>query len=86
MANAIVLNEFGSVDNLKYQKYDIDVLKVNEIRIKQTAIGVNFLDIYHRTGNHFNNISLGLIIFCTFSTLSTPKTSFLLISFRAINP
>lgn len=62
MAKAIVLNKFGSIQNLNYEDSNNEVLKLDEIRIKQTAIGVNFLDIYHRQGTHFSNISLPGII------------------------
>tara|TARA_Y100000590_G_scaffold411520_1_gene505662 strand:+ start:1268 stop:2239 length:972 start_codon:yes stop_codon:yes gene_type:complete len=62
MVEAIVLEKFGSPANLKYQSITLNTLKSNELKIKQTAIGVNFLDIYHRSGNHFKNLSLPGII------------------------
>ena len=62
MPKAIIIKKFGSVNNLKIYDFELKPLKKNEIKIKQTAIGVNFLDIYHRKGNHFNNISLPGII------------------------
>jgi len=62
MSKAIIINKFGSIENLEFHDFDLKPLKYNEIRIKQTAIGVNFLDIYHRKGTHFQNISLPGII------------------------
>ncbi len=62
MPKAIIIKEFGSVDNLKICDLDLKPLNKNELRIKQTAIGVNFLDIYHRLGTHFQNILLPGII------------------------
>ena len=62
MSKAIIIKKFGSTENLKLYDYQLKPLKKNEIRIKQNAIGVNYLDIYHRMGNHFKNINLPGII------------------------
>ncbi len=49
---AIVINMVspGGVDRLELADRDIGTPGPQEIRLRQTAIGVNFLDTYHRTG------------------------------------
>jgi NADPH:quinone reductase len=50
MAKAIVLREHGSVDKLCLDAINLSSPAAGELRIRQTAIGVNFHDIYVRTG------------------------------------
>ncbi len=51
MPKRIVVTELGSSDVLRYEDYDLpNELPDNYVRIKQTAIGLNFIDTYHRSG------------------------------------
>ena len=50
MANAIVLREHGGTDVLRLEPVTLDAPGPGEIRLRQTAIGVNFHDIYVRSG------------------------------------
>lgn len=50
MPNAIVVNKIGGPDVLKWQSVDMPEPAANEVLIRHTAIGVNFIDIYFRTG------------------------------------
>jgi NADPH:quinone reductase len=50
MINAIRLKAPGGVEQLEAVTIDLPPPGPNEIRIRQTAIGVNFLDIYQRLG------------------------------------
>ena len=51
MPNRIVVTELGGPEVLKYEKYKLsDNLKDNHVRIKQTSIGLNYIDTYHREG------------------------------------
>ena len=50
MAKAIILREHGGVDKLALEAIDLALPKPEELRIRQTAIGVNFHDIYVRSG------------------------------------
>ena len=50
MSNAIVINAYGSSKVLAYQEKDINEPSTNEIRIRNTAIGVNYHDVYVRSG------------------------------------
>jgi NADPH2:quinone reductase len=47
---AIVMQRFGGPEVLEFKEVDAPAPKLGEIRIRQTAIGVNFIDIYCRTG------------------------------------
>ena len=51
MPNRIVVTELGGPEVLKYEKYELQKkLPINQVRIKQTSIGLNYIDTYHRTG------------------------------------
>ena len=52
MPKKIIINENGGPEVLKYVDYSLttDQPKENEIRIKHSSIGVNFIDTYHRSG------------------------------------
>ncbi|MBT3902753.1 MAG: quinone oxidoreductase [Pelagibacteraceae bacterium] len=51
MPKQIVISELGGPEVLKYQNYDLPSnIKNNEVRIKHTAIGLNYIDTYHRSG------------------------------------
>ena len=52
MPKKIIINENGGPEVLNYIDYSLtnQKLKPNEIRIKHTSIGVNFIDTYHRSG------------------------------------
>ncbi|SVD32116.1 uncharacterized protein METZ01_LOCUS384970, partial [marine metagenome] len=51
MAKKIVITAIGGPEVLKYIDYDLPTkLEKDNIRIKQTSIGVNFIDTYHRSG------------------------------------
>jgi NADPH2:quinone reductase len=50
MTKGIQIIETGGVDKLKYVDIPDHKLEAGEVRIRHTAIGVNFIDIYYRTG------------------------------------
>ncbi|MFC7051343.1 quinone oxidoreductase family protein [Hansschlegelia quercus] len=50
MAKAIRIHQTGGVDALKFEDVDIPAPAKGEAAIRHTAIGVNFIDVYHRTG------------------------------------
>jgi NADPH:quinone reductase len=50
MTHAIRIHEYGGPDVLKWEKVDVGLPGPGEIKIRQTAIGLNFIDIYVRTG------------------------------------
>jgi NADPH2:quinone reductase len=51
MPKQIVISKLGGPEVLKYQNYELpNRIKDNEVRIKHTAIGINYIDTYHRSG------------------------------------
>ena len=52
MSKATVINSYGSSEVLCYQDMDLNEPSANEIQIKNTAIGVNYHDVYVRSGSY----------------------------------
>jgi NADPH2:quinone reductase len=50
MVKAIVIRQTGGPEVLRFEDITVGKPGPGEIRIRQTAIGVNFIDTYHRTG------------------------------------
>lgn len=46
----IILHQHGGSNVLQYEAFELPPPAPNEVRIRQQAIGLNFIDIYHRTG------------------------------------
>jgi NADPH2:quinone reductase len=56
MMKAIRIPKFGDPEVLSYEDVSLPEPKAGEVRVKQAAIGVNFIDIYHRKGLYPNNL------------------------------
>ncbi len=50
MTKAIRIHETGGPEVLKYEDVDIGDVGPGHVRLKQNAIGLNFIDVYQRTG------------------------------------
>ena len=51
MPKRIVISKLGGPDVLKYEEYSLPkIIKDKEVRIRHTAIGLNYIDTYHRSG------------------------------------
>jgi len=50
MPKAIKLSENGSPDVLKWSDITVESPKAGEVKIRHTAIGLNYIDTYHRSG------------------------------------
>lgn len=48
--HAIRIHETGGPEKLLYEDVSLPALKPHDVRIKNAVVGVNFIDIYHRTG------------------------------------
>lgn len=46
----VVINEYGDASHLLFRQVELPPPAHGEVRIRHAAIGVNFVDIYHRTG------------------------------------
>ena len=49
-SRAAVIYEKGSPDVLRWEEIEVPNPKNKEVRLKNTAIGVNYIDTYHRRG------------------------------------
>lgn len=50
MSNAIVLREYGGPEALRLEPVEVGAPGPGELRVRQTAVGVNFHDAYVRSG------------------------------------
>ncbi len=57
---AIRIHEFGGVDVLRYEELPEPEPGPGEARVRLEAAGVNFIDIYHRTGQYKGALPLTL--------------------------
>lgn len=49
-ADVIRIHSHGGPEELKFEKVNLEAPGPGQVRLRQTAIGVNFIDIYKRTG------------------------------------
>jgi len=50
MSKAIRIHETGGPEVLRWEDVDVGGLQAGEVRLRQTAVGLNFIDTYHRCG------------------------------------
>src|SRR5262245_29607715 len=50
MAKAIRVHSYGGPEVLKWEKVEVGEPGPGEVRIKQTAVGLNYIDVYQRAG------------------------------------
>ncbi len=50
MTKAIVIHEPGGPENLKWEDIDVGEPGPGQVRVKQTTAGLNYIDVYFRTG------------------------------------
>ncbi|MGI9486625.1 MAG: alcohol dehydrogenase catalytic domain-containing protein, partial [Geminicoccaceae bacterium] len=50
MAGAIRIHATGGADVLKHEDVEVGQPGPGQLKLKQTAIGLNFIDVYFRTG------------------------------------
>ncbi|MBZ0215880.1 MAG: alcohol dehydrogenase catalytic domain-containing protein, partial [Fimbriimonadaceae bacterium] len=50
MTKAIRIHEYGNASVLKFEDIDVGKPKKGEVLVTQKAVGLNFIDIYFRTG------------------------------------
>jgi len=62
MTKAIRMHEHGGPDVLKWEDIDVPAPGPGEVRIKQTAVGLNFVDTYHRTNQMGHKVSFPMIL------------------------
>ncbi|MGA7593867.1 MAG: quinone oxidoreductase [Gallionella sp.] len=50
MPNAIRVHQTGGPEVLKWEAVDVGAPGPGQVRLKHTAVGLNYIDVYHRTG------------------------------------
>ncbi len=50
MTHAIRIHETGGPEVLRWEEVEVGAPAEGEVLLKQTAVGLNFLDVYHRSG------------------------------------
>ncbi|MFA5119960.1 quinone oxidoreductase [Zavarzinia sp.] len=60
MAQAIRLHGFGGPEVLALEEVDLAPPGPGEVRLRQTAIGLNFIDCYHRSGLYPQPLPAGI--------------------------
>jgi len=50
MTNAIRIHEHGGPEIMKWEAVDVGAPGPKELRVRHTAVGLNYIDTYHRTG------------------------------------
>lgn len=52
MAGAVRIHSYGGPDVLTYENVEVGPPKPGEVRLRQRAAGLNFIDVYQRTGSY----------------------------------
>ena len=50
MTKAVRVHKVGGPEALVYESVDVPAPGPGEVRIRQHAVGLNFIDVYYRTG------------------------------------
>lgn len=50
MPHAIKVHQVGGPDVLRWEPVTVGAPDTGQVRLRQTAVGLNFIDVYHRTG------------------------------------
>jgi NADPH2:quinone reductase len=60
MAHRIVITQPGGPEAMQLEEVDVGAPGPGMVRLRQTAIGLNFIDVYHRTGLYPQPLPTGL--------------------------
>ncbi len=60
MPRAIRIHEAGGAEVMRLEEQEISEPGVGEVRVRHTAIGLNFIDVYDRSGLYAQNMPAGL--------------------------
>ena len=60
MTHAVVIHEHGGPEVLRWESVDAGEPGPGEVLIRQTAVGLNYLDVYERTGLYPSPLPMGL--------------------------
>ncbi len=60
MPHAIRIHETGGPEKMMWEEVPVGSPGPGEVRVRNTAVGLNFIDVYHRTGLYPNTLPLTL--------------------------
>ncbi|MHB8666849.1 MAG: quinone oxidoreductase family protein [Burkholderiales bacterium] len=60
MPYAIRIHETGGPDKMRWEEVEVGVPGPGQVLVRNTAVGLNFVDVYHRTGLYPNALPLTL--------------------------
>ena len=60
MPRAIRIHEAGGAEVMRLEEQEISEPGVGEVRVRHTAIGLNYIDVYDRSGLYAQNMPAGL--------------------------
>jgi NADPH2:quinone reductase len=60
MTHAITIASFGGPEVLTWQPVEVPAPGAGEVLLRHTAVGLNFIDVYERTGLYPNKLPFGL--------------------------
>lgn len=52
MVKAIRIHEYGGPDVMRWEAVDLATPAAGEVRVRNHAVGLNYIDVYHRTGTY----------------------------------
>jgi NADPH2:quinone reductase len=58
--HAIRIHETGGPEVLRWEEIDLPAPGPGEVQLRQTAVGLNFIDVYHRSGLYAVKLPAGL--------------------------
>jgi len=62
MTKAIRIHEHGGPEVLKWEDVEVGEPGPGEVFVRHTAIGLNFVDTYHRTGQMKHPVTFPMIL------------------------
>lgn len=62
MTHAVCIQQFGGPEVLQWAAVEVGTPGARDARIRQTVVGLNFTDVYMRTGNHRATIKFPAIL------------------------
>ena len=64
MSKAIRMQQHGGPEVLQWQEVEVGEPAAGEVRVKNHAVGLNFIDVYHRTGLYPLEMPTGIALQC----------------------
>ena len=49
-ADVVRIHKHGGPEEMKFEQMELDAPSAGQVRVRHTAIGLNFIDVYTRTG------------------------------------